>query len=203
MKLRFNKILIIIIFIFISNNANSLNLNDHRIVVLVNDNMITSYDIVQRMKINAILAGKNITPENSEQLANAVIEELIEGILKKEKIIEYEITVSNKDFLIYEENFYKKGDFNKDSLLKVFKTNNIDYEIFKNFLINEISWQKLIAGMYYRLTSVSDIEIEELLSKKPDILKDQAKNIIIQKQLDLKSTKLLRDIFNESTIEYK
>ena len=165
--------------------------------------MITSYDIVQRMKINAILAGKNITPENSEQLANAVIEELIEGILKKEKIIEYKITVSNLDFLKYEENFYKKGNFNKDSLLKVFKTNNIDYEIFKNFLINEISWQKLIAGMYYRLTSVSDIEIEELLSKKPDILKDQAKNIIIQKQLDLKSTKLLRDIFNESTIEYK
>ena len=47
------------------------------------------------------------------------------------------------------------------------------------------------------------IKIEELLSKNPDILEDRAKDIIIQKQLDLKSTKLLRDIFNESTIEYK
>ena len=32
---------------------------------------------------------------------------------------------------------------------------------------------------------------------------EQANNFIIQRQLELKSSKLLRDLINEATIEYK
>ena len=66
-----------------------------------------------------------------------------------------------------------------------------------------MSWQKLVSGIYYRLTSASEIEIEEIILKNPEITIDVAKNIIIQKQLDLKSSKMIRDLFNEATIEYK
>ena len=116
---------------------------------------------------------------------------------------EYEISISDQEYFQYEENYYNKRGFSKDDLLDVFEANKIDYKVFKNYLTIEISWQKLIAGMYYRLTSASNIEIEEIISKNPEILEDQAKDIVIQRQLDLKGTKLLRDLLNESTIEYK
>ena len=48
-----------------------------------------------------------------------------------------------------------------------------------------ISWQKLISGMYYRLTSTSEIEVEEIILNNPGIGKEKARDIIIQKQLDL------------------
>ena len=57
--------------------------------------------------------------------------------------------------------------------------------------------------MYYRLTSTSEIEIEEIIMKNPNISKERARDIIVQKQLDLKSNKMIRDLFNEATIEYK
>ncbi len=204
MKIKLNKYFIIIFFtLIVSLNAGALSVNDHRIAVIVNDQIITSYDVVQRMKINAILAGVSITSENNEQLANVVVEELIQEKLKNEKTIEYEISISDQEYFQYEENYYNKRGFSKDDLLDVFEANKIDYKVFKNYLTIEISWQKLIAGMYYRLTSASNIEIEEIISKNPEILEDQAKDIVIQRQLDLKGTKLLRDLLNESTIEYK
>ena len=184
-------------------NANSFNANDHRIAVLVNDQLITSYDVVQRMKLSAILSGIDITTENNNQLLNSVVDELIKENLKNQKINEYDISVSEEEYLNQELLFYQNNPINKDDLIKIFELNNIKYDEFKKFLINGISWQKLISGMYYRLTSTSDIEIEEIIMNNPNMSKETARELIVQKQLDLKSNKMIRDLVNEATIEYK
>ena len=179
------------------------NYSDHRIAVLVNDQLITSYDIVQRMKMNAILNGINITPENNDQFVNSVIDELIKEKLKNEKIKEYDIVITNDEYLTYEDNFYQNIKLDKNIIIEIFKTNSVKYNELENFLIYELSWQKLVSQMYYRLTSTSEIEINEILNKNKNITEEIAKNIVIQKQLDLKSSKMIRDMMNEATIEYK
>ena len=196
-------LLIIIVFQSFCLNANAFNANDHRIAVLVNDQLITSYDVVQRMKLSAILSGIDITPENNNQLLNSVVDELIKENLKKQKINEYDISVSEEEYLNQELLFYQNNPINKDDLIKIFELNNIKYDEFKTYLINGISWQKLISGMYYRLTSTSDIEIEEIIMNNPNMSEETARELIVQKQLDLKSNKMIRDLVNEATIEYK
>ena len=89
-------LLIIIIFQSLYINANAFNAKEHRIAVLVNDQLITSYDVVQRMKLSVILSGIEITTENKNQLLNSVVDELIKENLKKQKTNEYEITVSEE-----------------------------------------------------------------------------------------------------------
>ena len=196
---------LLIIFFFQSLwlNANAFNANDHRIAVLVNDQLITSYDVVQRMKLSAILSGIDITAENNNQLLNSVVDELIKENLKNQKINEYNISVSEEEYLNQELLFYQNNPINKDDLIKILDLNNIKYDEFKKYLINGISWQKLISGMYYRLTSTSDIEIEEIIMNNPNMSKETARELIVQKQLDLKSNKMIRDLVNEATIEYK
>ncbi len=203
MNILMRTLLIIIFFQSLYLNANAFNSNDHKIAVLVNDQLITSYDVVQRMKLSAILSGIDITPENSNQLLNSVVDELIRDNLKNQKINEYEILVSEEEYLQQELFFYQNNPINKEDLIKIFEINDIKYSEFKKFLIDGISWQKLISGMYYRLTSTSDIEIEEIITNNPNISKEAAKDMIVQKQLDLKSDKMIRDMFNEATIEYK
>ena len=197
------KLLIIIFFQTLCLNANAFNANDHRIAVLVNDQLITSYDVVQRMKLSAILSGINITAENKNQLLNSVIDELIKESLKNQKINEYDISVSEEEYLKQELRFYQNSQINKEDLIKIFELNNIKYNEFKKYLINGISWQKLISGIYYRLTSTSEIEIEEIIMKNPNMSEEAARELIVQKQLDLKSNKMIRDLVNEATIEYK
>ena len=196
-------LLAIIFFLSFCLNANAFSTNDHRIAVLVNDQLITSYDIVQRMKLSVILSGTEITDKNNNQLLNSVVDELIKESLKNQKINEYDVSISEEEYLSQELRFYQNSPFNKEDLIKIFELNDIKYGEFTKYLTHEISWQKLISGMYYRLTSTSEIEIEEIVMKNPNISKETAKDMIVQKQLDLKSNKMIRDLFNEATIEYK
>ena len=202
-KILIKTLLIILIFQSLVLNAIAFNTNDHRIAVLVNDQLITSYDVVQRMKLSVILSGIEITAENNNQIINSVVDELVKENLKNQKINEYDISVSEEEYLNQELRFYQNSQINKEDLIKIFELNDIKYSEFKKYLINDISWQKLISGMYYRLTSASEIEIEEIIMNNPNISNEKARDIIVQKQLDLKSNKMIRDLFNEATIEYK
>ena len=64
----YKKIILFILLIIIVPNAYG-NIDDsNRIEVLVNENVITKYDIVQRIKINAILKRIEINENNYNQI---------------------------------------------------------------------------------------------------------------------------------------
>ena len=175
----------------------------NRIEVIVNEQVITNYDIIQRVKINAILRQIEINNTNYEVFINTVVEELISEILKKEKIIEYDISFTKDELASHENRILSNLSIEKNKLKNIFSENSIRYKNFETYIETDLKWQKLIYGLYLRITSVTQIEIEELKNKIPDLTDEIAKEIIIQKQLDLKSEKLIQDMKNEATIEYR
>jgi len=196
-------VLILISFTLSSSKIIFANQLEHKIVVIVNDTIITSYDIIQRIKVNSIINDIKINEGNMNIVRNSVINELIDEKIKIEKSKEYNIKVDEQEYLQFESNILNQRGIIKDKLIDVFVQNSINYDEFSNFIETQIMWQKVISGLYYRLVSASEIEINEVLKKNPSILYDQAEQIVIQKQLDLKSNKLLRDLKNEATIEYR
>ncbi len=178
-------------------------LKSNRIEVIVNEQVITNYDIIQRVKINAILRQIEINNTNYEVFINTVVEELISEILKKEKILEYDISFTKNELESHESRFLSNLSIEKNKLKNIFFENSIKYENFKAYIETDLKWQKLIYGLYLRMTSVTQIEIEELKNKMPNLTDEVAKDIITQKQLDLKSEKLIQDMKNEANIEYR
>ena len=74
-----------LIFIIIFFSISSLTADDkieHRISVLVNEEMITSYDIIQRLKLSAFIQGININDQNNQFMVNNTVDELIQEKLK-------------------------------------------------------------------------------------------------------------------------
>ncbi len=195
---------IILIFLFLLTlHAYGQDDTTNRIEVLVNENVITKYDIIQRLKINSILKRVEINDNNYNQLLNSVIEDLIIEKLKISKIEEYDISFEKNEFNKHEERFYSNLNYNKKDLEEIFSTNNVNYNHLLEFLEIDLKWQKLIYGLYFRVLSVTEQEINDLIIKNPDINEETANDIILQKQLDLKSMKLIKDLRDESTIEYK
>ncbi len=197
------KILVILNIIFLLISSVNATEDKNKIAILVNDNVITNYDIEQRVKMFAILNQINITPENANSITNNIVNELIDNLLKIEKINEYNISVKNSDIERLENQYFKKIGISKDQIFELMKINDINTDQFYQMIYNDIAWQTLISRLYYRITSVSDEEIEELLNQDPMISREAAEKIIMDKQLDLKSNKMLRDLRDEATIEYK
>ena len=193
-------------FIFILPLCVSLNADnkfDHKIAVLVNEEIITSYDIIQRLKLSALIQKININEQNNQIMVNNTVDELIHEKLKLEKINEYKIRIEDNEYLEFEQNFLNRNNIEKSQLILLLEENNISYDELKNKLSGELLWSKLISALYYRLTSVSELEVSEIIKKNPSISNNQAQNLVIQRQLDLQSSKLLRDMVNEATIEYR
>ena len=200
---KYKLFLFFITFFIISSVIRADNKVDHKIAVLVNEDIITSFDIIQRIKLTAVLNGININADNNQMILNNVVDELIQEKVKLQKINEYKIKVDETEYLNFEENFLKRNNIDRSQLLLSLEDNSINYQELKRLLNSELLWSKLINGLYYRLTSVSDIEIDEIISKNPNLSNEQAESLVIQRQLDLQSSKLIRDIMNEATVEYK
>ncbi len=198
----FKKILFIFLFLTASLAYGNFD-NSNRIEILVNENIITKYDITQRLKINAILNRLEINENNYNILLNAVIDDLIVEKLKIKKIKEYSISFDKDEFDQHEYRFISSMSHNKENLKQLFLNNEINYNYLREFVEIDLQWQKLIYGLYLRVSSVTDQEISNLISKNPDLSREAASDLLLQKQLDLKSIKLINDLRDEATIEYK
>ena len=191
-----NILLILLVNVFASENEN-------KIAILVNDNVITNYDIEQRVKIFAISNQIQLNAENGGTITNKVVDELIDNLLKIEKIEEYNIEIDSGDLYNYENQYFNSRKIEKEEFLELLRINNVNEKAFYDLLYNDIAWQILISRLYYRITSVSEEEIKDLIHKNPDLTPVMAERIIMDKQLALKSSKMLRDLRSEATIEYK
>ena len=196
------RIIFIVLFLSITSVYGNEN-KSNRIEVLVNENIITKYDIIQRMKINSILRRIEINDDNYNQLLNAVVDDLITEKLKIKKIEEFNINFDADEFDQHEKRFFSSIDYIKQDLEKLFSIIDIDFIYLTEFLEVDLKWQKLIYGLYLRVTSVTDQEISDLMSKNLDLDKETASDLILQRQLELKSIKLLKDLKDEATIEYR
>ena len=192
-------ILLFITLTFAFGNDNQSN----RIEVLVDEDIITKYDIIQRVKVNSILKKVEINENNYNQLLKVVVDDLITEKLKTQKINEFDINISKDELKQNEERFYSSNDYTKEAIKKLFLENNINYDYILEIIEIELKWQKLIYGLYFRVTSVTEQEVIDLINKNPNISKEVANDLILQKQLDIKSAKLLNDLKNEATIEYR
>tara|TARA_B100000575_G_C22991674_1_gene571785 strand:+ start:187 stop:747 length:561 start_codon:yes stop_codon:yes gene_type:complete len=175
----------------------------NRIEVLVDEEIITKYDINQRVIINSILKRIEINENNYNQLIKAVVDDLIIEKLKIQKINEYDIDIDEVELKQNEKRFYSRNNYTKEEIKKLLSEYNINYNYILEIIKIELKWQKLIYGLYLRITSVTEQEVIDLVNKNPNISKEIANDLILQKQLDIKSTKLLNDLKNEATIEYK
>ena len=199
------KFLLITIFLLLGLNVLNLSANEkiHRIEILVNDKIITNYDILQRLRIFSILNRVIIDESNYSNINRRVVNNLIDEKLQKEAMLEYKISLNSQEKEYYEENYFVNYNLTKETAFNIMIENNIDVSVLREMIYTQIGWDKLISGLYYRTISISDVEIDELLKSNPSLNEEEAKNIIKTKQIKLKSNKLLRDMRSEATIEQR
>ena len=179
----------------------SANQSTHKIEILVNDKIITNYDIAQHFAINLILDNINVTAENGDFLYNKTVNELIDMKIQQAKINEYDIKIEddNKDY--YENYYFQSKRLDKDKVYEIIKSNNLDVDALKEKINTSIAWEQLTAGLFLHTISISNSEVSELIKKDESLSTELAKRILTNKQVQLKSDKYLRDLRAEANIE--
>ena len=203
----FKKIRLIFIYLFIvslfSTSIIFASSKTYKIVRLVNDQVITNYDLENRLKLFSFLNSININNENIDHYANEMLKLMVEEKLQIEQVKKYNIVISDNEVENYIKEVYASSNENILDFKNSLSLNNIKFDIFKESIRIQIAWNELAGRLFYRSLKVSEADIKNLIEKNPSITSDQARNMIIQKQINLRAKKLLRDLKTEANIEIR
>lgn len=194
---------IIIIVCLVIGNIQNLYADEknYKIVKLVNEKVITNYDLEQRIKIYSSLNNVMINKENLDVVANKILNTMIDEILQLEQIKKYNIFIEDSEINDYINRVYlSESNDIKDFKLN-FKNNNLDINILKESIRIMIGWNSLTNRLYYRTSEIDENELKKIMQNNLDMTKEQAENYLLQSQIGLRAKKLLRDIRAEATIE--
>ena len=199
-KIRFNIILIILL---LTNCISVLNAEEknYKIIKLVNDQIITNYDLEQRLKLFSVLNNIAIDQENIDEYGRQMLSLMVDEKLQLEQIISYKIFIKDSEVNDYIDRAYLNKDKDMEGLLIDLKNKNVDIKILKETIKIRLGWYNLSNRLYFRDSEINKIELENKMSQNPSMSEDQAKNLILQKQIDLRAKKFLRDIRVEANIE--
>ena len=151
-----------IFFFLVFFKFNYLSSIENKIIVKVNNEIITSYDLKQTILTTLVLANQEINQEIVNQSKPVALKALINSILKKNEINRFNLAVSEIE-LNKQLSKISGGDIEK--FKKKFEINNLNFDLYADKLKTELKWRKLIFSIYKEKVKINEKEIETELAK--------------------------------------
>ena len=156
------KIKIFIIVFFYFNLLFQANAITNKIVLKVENKIITNYEIKNKILTSLVLAGDEISQENINKLKKQAIETLIQNKLKIIEFEKFEIKKNSTKINSYLNSISGNDIF---ALKNKFKNNNLDYDLFLKEVEIQTKWQNFIYLFYKEKIEIDENSVKEDLEK--------------------------------------
>lgn len=161
----------IIFFLILFFNFNNLLCYENKIIVKVDNKVITNYDLKNKILTSLVLANQEVNQENIDITKPLALKSLIELKIKENELKNYKIKTTEIE-LINNLNILSNNNLNE--FKEKFLNNNLDYEKYKKDLEIELSWRKLIYLLFNKKVEISDSEISLQLN---NLVKNNKNNL--------------------------
>ena len=152
---------IILSIIFLSKNA--IAQINNKIIFKVENEIITSYELKNKILTTLFLSNQEINQSNIDKLKKKSVELLIEDKLKLIELKKYNFEADNSRTRKYLNSI---SSDNIQNLIENFNKNNLDFDLFKKEVETQFKWQELIYNIYKNKISIDE-----------NIINDELKNL--------------------------
>jgi parvulin-like peptidyl-prolyl isomerase len=168
-----------------------------KILVKIESEIITNFDVQNKIISSLILAKKEINQANIDNFKKASLENLIQNRLKKIELKKYNIKKDDKQINSYLNSISSN---NIENLKNAFKSYDLDFKEFADEIDVEFRWRKFIYQIYKKKINIKpeDVaqEISDNLKKKNNIIEYNLSEIEILSNINssnLKTIALIQD----------
>ncbi len=173
----FVKILILLMLINVENNLEASSQN--KIIVKVENQIISSYELRNKIKITLFLSNQELNQKNINFTKDRAIRQLIEYKLKKNEILQTNHKIINESQVNdYFKNLSSKYKTDIYGIKKIFKNNELDFDLYFDEIKTEFDWQSLIFKKFGNRIKLDENEVNNEL------------NLYLKTQNNLKEYKL-------------
>ena len=165
MRLRKELLKIIFLIIFVNVKIDAVAITKNKIIASVDNQIVSSYELKNKIKTILFLANQNFNQENVNLLKQNALQQLIDYKLKKNQVTSFEIQLNNNiQINNHLNNLSSKYNTDIEGMKKIFKGNGLDFEIYLDEIRTELSWQKLIFDRYKNKIILNEQEIDAELN---------------------------------------
>lgn len=136
-----------------------------RIAAVVNDDVVSVYDVESRIKLVLAAAGMPDTPDVRARLRPQVIRALIDERLEIQEAKRLNVVATDKDIDAAIDRIAAANHMQPDALLASLKQNGVNADSFREQIKAGLSWQKVVERRLRPSLQVGEDEIDEVLNR--------------------------------------
>ena len=134
-----------------------LNAFKNEIIVKIDNNIITAYEIKNKIKTSLILSNQDINQKNIDTNKKRALTYLIDLKLKKNELKKYKLDV---DKINVNDQLLSLSSNNINEFKEKFKRLGINFELFVNEIRIETGWKQLMYNIYKEKVKIDQKEID-------------------------------------------
>lgn len=138
---------------------------EQRIAAVVNDELITAYDLEARIKLVIVTTRLPNNLETRRRISGQVLRALIDERLKIQEAKRRNISVSNREIRRAKTNIEKQNKLPENGLDRMLRQSRVPSEAIEEQLRAAIAWSKLVGRRLRPRISVGEEEIDESLDR--------------------------------------
>lgn len=135
------------------------------VAAIVNDEVISTYDVRQRA--NLLLASSNIapSPENLQRASAQALRDLIDERLQLQEAADFDIQPTEEQINATLNDIARSNNSTAADLIRQLGAAGINVNTLRDQIRADIAWRRLINGRYGSRVRISDVEVRETLER--------------------------------------
>ena len=153
------KYIFLIFFLIVNFNENLKSQDIQAIAVIVNDEVISRYDVNQRVRLILVTSGIPATEENVKRIEEQAIKALIDEKIQIQEAIKLEVPESPDEINLMLENIARGNQTTAEGILESITSQGVNSETLLNQIKSELLWNKIVRGRFSSYINISDEEV--------------------------------------------
>ena len=135
------------------------------IAVIVNDEVISKYDVNQRVKLVLVTSGIPATEENIKRIEEQAIKALINEKIQIQEAIKLEVPESPEEINLMLENIARSNQTTAEGILESITSQGVNSETLLDQIKSELLWNKIVRGRFGSYINISDEEVNIIYNR--------------------------------------
>ncbi len=131
------------------------------IAAIVNDEVISLYDVDQRVRLLFATSGLPRTPEMLSRVREQVVRTLVDEKLQMQEARRVEIEIENEEIEQSLDELATQNNMGKDDIKKTLSDSDIDVDTLYQQIEAELAWSQFVRRMFGGRLSIGEQEIDE------------------------------------------
>lgn len=146
-------------------SGSALAQNTQRIAATVNDAVISTYDVEQRINLIVFSAGVDRSPETIARIRQQVLRQLIDERLQMQEAERWDVEVSEGEINSAMEDIGARNNMTATELFAFLQSSGVNPLTLMSQVQSDIAWNQLVSGLFSQQVSISEEEIDFVLDR--------------------------------------